>query len=272
MTIKTEVSGCIKFSQARILFLSTLLLIFNYEVMQLHIYKNTDELSKALADWIVSYISETLKNKDAFTMVLSGGSTPKKLHEVLASTPYREQIDWEKLHFFWGDERVVPFEDDRNNAKMAYETLLSLVPVNPRHIHPMNTEIEPQLAADEYEKLLDQYFNNKTESFDLVLLGMGDDGHTLSLFPGSEIMTESKAPVKFFYLKAQSMYRITLSAPIVNKAKAIVFLATGNNKAHTLKQVIKGEFNPQLYPSQLIKPVHGSLHWYIDELAASELK
>src|ERR1700755_805579 len=147
--------------------------------MQLHVYKDAQELSDAVAKWIADLIGETLKKKDRFTIALSGGSTPQRLHKILAASPYKEQIDWSRLHIFWGDERAVPFDDSRNNAKMAYDTLLNFVPVPAAQIHVMRTDISPEQSASEYEKLLHQYFDNTPFSFDLVLLGMGDDGHTL---------------------------------------------------------------------------------------------
>jgi 6-phosphogluconolactonase len=240
--------------------------------MELHVYKNPDELSYAVAKWIADIIAATLRHQDRFTIALSGGSTPKALHKILAASPYKEQIDWSKLHIFWGDERAVPFTDDRNNAKMAYDTLLNFVPIPPYHIHVMRTDIAPEESAVEYEKILHMYFDNTALSFDLVLLGMGDDGHTLSLFPGTAAVHEEKAWTIAFFLKAQDMYRITLTKTIVNRAARIAFLTTGTSKAHALKEVQQGAYNPDLYPSQEIRPVKGELHWFVDEAAASELK
>ncbi|MBS1601545.1 MAG: 6-phosphogluconolactonase, partial [Bacteroidetes bacterium] len=186
--------------------------------------------------------------------------------------------DWSKMHIFWGDERAVPFEDDRNNAKMAYETLLNFVTIPASQIHVMRTDIGPDESAAEYEKILHQYFDAVPgasplpNSFDLVLLGMGDDGHTLSLFPGMPIVHEEQAWARAFWLPAQDMYRITLTKTIVNKAAHIAFLTTGPGKAHALKEVLKGAYNPDLYPSQEIKPVSGDLHWFVDAAAASDLK
>src|SRR5882757_8812380 len=182
----------------------------NFYTMQLHVYKDGEELSFAVAKWIAGKITETLQKKDRFTIALSGGSTPQRLHKILAASPYKEQIDWSRLHIFWGDERAVPFEDSRNNAKMAYDTLLNFVPVPPAQIHVMRTDIPPEQSAAEYEKILHQYFDRTATSFDLVLLGMGDDGHTLSLFPGMPIVHEEKAWAKAFWLQAQDMSRITL--------------------------------------------------------------
>jgi 6-phosphogluconolactonase len=239
--------------------------------MDLHVYKDGEALSVAAAKWIADRITDTLKTKDRFTIALSGGSTPKRLHELLAQAPYKETLAWSKLHVFWGDERAVPFDDSRNNAKMAYDTLLDFVPVPASQIHVMRTDITPEQSAIEYEKILHEYFDKTPYSFDLVLLGMGDDGHTLSLFPGMPIVHEEKAWAKSFWLQAQDMSRITLTKTIVNKSACVAFLTAGTAKAHALKEVLRGEYNPDLYPSQEIKPA-GELHWFVDEAAAAGLK
>ncbi|MBS1665744.1 MAG: 6-phosphogluconolactonase [Bacteroidetes bacterium] len=240
--------------------------------MLLHIAKTAEEFNQGIADWMVKCISDTLKIQNRFTLVLSGGNTPKGLYQLLSTTPYREKIDWGKIHIFWGDERDVPFEDDRNNAKMAYETLLNHVAIPASQIHVMQTEnIAPEKSAEAYEKILHQYFptsDSRLTTFDLVLLGMGDDGHTLSLFPRTAIVHEDKAWAKAYYLEAQKMYRITLTKAIVNKSKHIAFLTTGSNKAHALKEVLEGAYNPDLYPSQEINPDNGELYWFVDEAAA----
>lgn len=238
--------------------------------MELHRYKDGEALSQAAAVWIAQRIAATLKKADRFTIALSGGSTPKRLHQILADSPYKEQIDWSRLHVFWGDERAVPFEDERNNAKMAYETLLNFVPVPAAQIHVMRTDISPEASASEYEKLLHQYFDKTPFSFDLVLLGMGDDGHTLSLFPGMPIVHEEKAWAKSFWLPAQNMSRITITKTITNKSAAVAFLTAGAAKAHALREVLEGAYDPDKYPSQEIKP-SGELHWFVDEAAAAGL-
>lgn len=240
--------------------------------MQIHIYKDADELSMHVCDWIVEYITTVLQKNDRFTIALSGGSTPKKLHTILSASPHKEKVSWEKMHIFWGDERAVPFNDERNNAKMAFDTLLNAVPVPKSHIHVMRTDITPEESAREYEKILHSYFNETQTSFDLVLLGMGDDGHTLSLFPGTDIIHEKTAWTKAFWLPSQDMYRISLTAPIVNQAASIAFLAVGSNKAKALKEVLEGDYRPDDYPSQVIKPQKGQLHWFVDQAAAAELK
>jgi 6-phosphogluconolactonase len=239
---------------------------------QLHIAKDATTLSLELAEWLNKYIQKVLTKKDRFTFVLSGGSTPKQLYTLLAQSPYSENIPWEKLHFFWGDERAVPYEDSRNNAKMAYDELLNKVGVQSENIHVMRTDIGPEESASEYQKILEQYFDGEETTFDFVLLGMGDDGHTLSLFPGTPVIHEQNAWATAFFLTAQDMYRITLTAPVVNLAACVAFLAVGAGKAEVLQKVLEGDFEPDTYPSQVIKPVKGELHWFIDEAAASLLK
>jgi 6-phosphogluconolactonase len=240
--------------------------------MQLHVYKNPDELSKALAEWITVEIETRLKHSDRFTWVVTGGNSPRQLYEILSADPYKKRIDWKKLHIFWGDERAVPFADDRNNARMTYQYLLNRVPVVKNQVHIMNTAVSPEQSAADYQKILHKYFSNTGNSFDLVLNGMGDDGHTLSLFPHTEVVNEKYAWVKSFYLEPQEMHRITLTAPIVNRARKVAFLTFGANKANALKEVLQGNKNVEQYPSQVIQPEEGELHWWVDEAAAGQLQ
>jgi 6-phosphogluconolactonase len=239
--------------------------------MQLHIYNNTEELIDELVKWIINYATGILYTYNRFTIALSGGETPKRLYQLLASADYRKQLDWSKIHIFWGDERVVPFTDDNNNAKMAYENLLSKVDIPPENIHIMHTDISPVIAAEEYEKILHNYFDSSDNSFDLVLLGMGKDGHTLSLFPGFEVPDDQNNWVNAVYLDDQKMHRITLMPSIVNRSSAVIFLVTGYEKAKALQQVLKGPFEPVNFPAQLISPINGELHWFVDKDAAGEI-
>jgi 6-phosphogluconolactonase len=240
--------------------------------MKLSIYKNTEMVSDALALWMCDQINSTLQNQEFFTLVLSGGETPKILFKKLASAEFKNKIDWKRIQLFWGDERAVPFTDDRNNAKMAFEILIDHIGIPNSQLHIMHTDIEPVFAAKEYEKILHNFFDNTIKSFDLVLLGMGDDGHTLSLFPGSDIIEDQTGDwVKAVYNKAQQMYRITLMPIIVNRSANIVFMVNGSKKAKVLQEVIEGKYLPTKLPSQIIKPVNGELHWFLDEDAAKEL-
>ncbi len=242
--------------------------------MELHIAKNIEELSRELAGWMADYIESILQKKDRFTLVLSGGSTPELLNSLLSSPPLSKKIDWSRLHIFWGDERVVPITDERNNAKMAFDTLLNKVSVPPYHVHIMNTALIPEVAASEYDVLLRTYFPPTipaTPTFDLVLLGMGDDGHTLSLFPGTHAMHVEDKWATSVFLEKQDMFRITLTPPVVNRAARIAFLVTGSAKAEALKEVIEGDYKPDRFPAQVIKPLAGELHWFVDEAASALL-
>lgn len=241
--------------------------------MKLHISKNLEELSSYAADWIAAYIKEVLQKRDRFTMALSGGNTPKKLYQSLATSKYRKSIQWEQVHFFWGDERFVPFTDKSNNARMAFDELLDQVPVVKENIHIMQTGIEPEVSAIEYEKLLRQYFSRQLYSFDLVLLGLGDNAHTLSLFPGyDEIIFEKENWVRSFYLLEQSMFRITLTAPVVNNAARVAYIIAGEDKSTAIQHVVTGKYDPSVFPAQVIQPLNGELYWLLDKKAAVGLQ
>lgn len=240
--------------------------------MHLTVTKNADELSSQVAEWMIAYIKKILKTRSRFTLVLSGGNTPKKLYQLLASEKYKSKIEWSKLHFFWGDERHVPFTDERNNAKMAFDILLNQIPVLSDQIHIMRTDIDAESSAHEYEKLLHQYFPDGNHTFDLVLLGMGGNAHTLSLFPGYPVVNEKRNWVKSFYLKEENIYRITLTAPVVNASNCIIFLVSGSDKAAALYHVMADEYDPDLYPAQIIRPYNDELYWWVDEAAAADLE
>src|SRR6266487_4350400 len=251
--------------------------------MQLNFLRNIEELSWQVAEWTVSYVNEVLQKQNRFSIALSGGSTPKKLYQLLATDEFRNKIDWQKLHVFWGDERYVPFTDERNNAKMAFDTLLNHVPVPKSQIHIMRTDIDPKPSANEYEAILGNYFPeaasdkpqttneesihdsrltsdvSRATTFDLVLLGLGDNAHTLSLFPGEEVIHEKNRWVKSVFVKEVNMQRITLTAPVVNLASSVAFIVGGQDKADAISHVLLNDYTPDLYPAQLIKPASGEL-------------
>lgn len=239
--------------------------------MALHIFKDKDTLTYAAAEWITELIENKLTQAPRFTWCLSGGSTPRQLYSLMHVEPFRSRIDWSKLHIFFGDERVVPFEDEGNNGRMASDNLLSHVPIPPDQIHFMRTDIDPMMSAIEYEKILHQYFDKATSTFDLTLLGMGDDAHTLSIFPGSSLVNEREKWAATVYVPSQQMDRITITPSVVNDSEKIMFLIAGDSKAKALKHVKTGSYDPLRYPSQLIQPTYGELHWFIDEAAAKEL-
>ncbi|MGV3638871.1 MAG: 6-phosphogluconolactonase [Adhaeribacter sp.] len=235
------------------------------------VFNDTQALSQAAAELFVQIAREAVETQGRFTLALTGGSSPVQLYKLLASSPYREQVDWEKTFVFWGDERWVPLSDERSNAKMAFDTFLRQVPVPENQIFPMWEDCEPEDFANQYEQVLQKHFHQQAPQFDLILLGMGDDGHTASLFPGTEVLNETSRWVRAYYLTPQSMYRVTLTAPLINQAKNVLFLTFGANKAPALHEVLEGKRNPDLYPSQLIQPKQGEVRWFVDEAAASKL-
>lgn len=237
----------------------------------IRIFKDSFQLSEAAAESFVRTAKEAVQERGKFFVALTGGSSPKQLYQLLATAPYREEVPWEHTYVFWGDERWVPLTDKQSNFKMAHETLLSKIPVPEEQIFPMWGEQKPEAFARQYEEQLRKYLNEENPRFDLILLGMGDDGHTASLFPGTAILEEKERWVEAYYLAPQEMYRITLTAPLINQARQIIFLTFGERKAPVLSEVLEGERNPEKYPAQLIHPQNGKIFWLVDEAAAQKL-
>lgn len=220
--------------------------------MNITVFDDLDQLYKQAAETFAELSEKSIKEKGKFVVALSGGSSPKAIFKLLADE-YATRIDWSKIYFFWVDERWVPLNDDKSNAKMTFETLLDKVPVNRDHVFPMYKDnVLPEDFAKEYEAQIRNVLGDEGV-FDFILLGMGDDGHTASLFPGEEILHEKEKWVDAYYLKPQEMFRITLTAPIINKAENILAVAFGETKRHALNEVVNGPYNPELYPMQLIE-------------------
>lgn len=237
----------------------------------LKILPSTEEIFKEAAKLFVTAANEAIDQKGYFTVALTGGTSPEGLYRLLSEDPYKSQIDWSKVLVFWGDERWVPLDNELSNARMSQESLLKNVPVLPSHVFPMFEEgVEPEDFAVSYNALLKEKVG-ESGAMDLILLGMGGDGHTASLFPGTAVLDEKEKWVAAYYLKAQQMYRVTLTAPFLNKAKKIIVLTFGDAKAEALKEVLKGEYNPSVYPSQLLNPAEGELLFLVDEKAAKYL-
>ena len=237
----------------------------------LNIQSSTEEIFKTAAQLFVAAACDAIDQKGFFTVALAGGSSPEGLYKLLSEDQYKNQIDWTKVLVFWGDERWVPLDNELSNAKMSQETLLQNVPVLPSNIFPMYADgVKPEDFASTYNTLLHEKLGDDGV-MDFILLGMGSDGHTASLFPGTAVLDEKEKWVAAYYLDAQQMYRITLTAPFLNKAKKIIVLTFGDAKADALKEVLEGDYNPSLYPSQLLKPTKGELLFLVDEKAAKYL-
>lgn len=236
---------------------------------------HSEELSRVAAEEFVVNAETSVRKNGFFTVALSGGSTPKGLYMKLAGEPYREKIPWSKVHFFWGDERCVPPDHPDSNYRMARESLLDKVPIPEVNIYRMPAELEDHdRAASEYEQTIRAFFHleaGEKPRFDMVLLGMGDDGHTASLFPRTSALEERDHLVSANYIEKLSAWRLTLTVPVINQAAQVLFLISGESKASVLKEVLEGDFQPHRLPSQLIRPVHGSLLFIADSLAAGKL-
>jgi len=236
--------------------------------MKINVYKTEEELLKAFADFFITTAQKNIAEHGAFNVVLSGGNSPKKLYELLASASFKKKIDWTKLFFFFGDERCVPADDPANNAMMVQQTLFTPVHILPDKIFKIDTALSPNEAAAKYMEVIKNHFKGNLPHFDLIILGLGENTHTASLFPYHSALTETTAKVREVFLKEENRYRVTMTAPLINEAHHIAFLVYGKSKAEAVRHVLKDKTDIQKYPAQLINPVHGDLQWFLDEASA----
>jgi 6-phosphogluconolactonase len=241
---------------------------------EIHIFKDVEELSRTAADIFVRQSTESIAERSRFLVALNGGSTPNRLFQLLAAD-YREQVDWSKVHVFWGDERCVPVEDPGSSYVQARDLLLKHVPIPDSNIHRIKGELGPVDAAKEYSFALKEFASPPLEwpRFDLVYLGMGEDGHTASLFPGSPVEVSAPTMPVTAHYQDRPANRVTLTPIVFNSARMIAFMATGEKKADTLAEVLSNMHprNPAQYPAQRIDPKDGKLIWLVDESAASKV-
>lgn len=238
--------------------------------MKTNVFKTPDEIIYSLANYFVDCASQAIKKQDKFSVALSGGNSPKKLYELLASADFKNKIDWKKVYFFFSDERYMPHDHEDSNYLMAKTSLFDHLDIEDSQINKVDTSLDPAGAAQDYERCICHFFDGNP-SFDLVLLGLGDDAHTASIFPHTSLVWIDEEYVKEVYLEDKKVYRISFTAPLINASKNVVFLTFGENKATAIKAVFEGEKNVDLYPAQLIKPKNGHLEWFVDEAAVSKL-
>ena len=238
-------------------------------------FSDRGEMVRMEAERIVARAGHSIGQRARFLLCLAGGSTPKPLYELLATPPFATRIDWPRVHVFWGDERCVPPDHPESNYRMAREALLDHVQLPGTNVHRIRGEDEPSKAAAAYEELLATFFGSgeirPQASFDLVLLGMGADGHTASLFPGSAAARETRRWVVASPGPHPGHWRVSLTPVLLNTAEDVTFLVSGANKADRLKDVLEDR-GPDLLPAQLIRPTHGALHWVVDTAAAARLR
>jgi 6-phosphogluconolactonase len=231
------------------------------------------ELFEEAAQLISNAAADAINHTGMFSIALSGGSTPKGLFQLLATDGWRERIDWSNTHVFWGDDRYVPHADPRSNFRMTKEALLDHVSIPADNIHPVPINVPPDEAALRYEQTLRQVLGKASDfpQLDLNLLGLGENGHTASLFPHRPILHENKRLVVSDFIPEVDMYRITMTAPMINAGRRMVFLIAGESKADVVRDVITGPQQPEQLPAQLIQPANGDLIWLLDSAAATKL-
>lgn len=235
----------------------------------LRVHLNLKALSRAAAESLAALAEASVEESGRFTLALSGGKTPRTLYRLLAAD-YRNTIPWRQVHVFWGDERYLPPDHPRSDYRMACKTLLDRVPIPEENVHPMPTLFpEPQQAAQTYQATLRAHFPGQWPRFDLVLLGLGADGHTASLFPNNPALDEQSRWVVAVHAEAADPpVRLTLTLPAINHAANIHFLVAGKDKAPALQRTLASGADPKSSPASAIAPVDGKLVWWVDEAAA----
>jgi 6-phosphogluconolactonase len=239
---------------------------------EIRIFNDVENLSRAAANLFIEQAAESIRERDRFLVALNGGNTPMRLFQLLA-TDFRERIDWSRVHIFWGDERCVPPDDPGSSYGQAQAAMLSRVSVPDANIHRIRGELGVVEASKEYSLRLKELSSPPFEwpRFDLVSLGMGEDGHAASLFPGSPVGVEEPVlPVTAHY-QDRPANRVTLTPLVFNSARMVIFMVTGEKKANTLAEVLSGRYNAEQYPAQRINPNDGELIWLVDEEAAGKL-
>lgn len=238
------------------------------------ICQDADELSRKAAAQFVASANGGVTRSGRFAVALSGGSTPKALYSLLASSEYRDRADWQRVHLFWGDERCVPPDHSESNFRMVEEALLRNISIPEQNIHRMAGEKEPSSAAADYERELRDFFElgpGQRPRFDLVLLGLGEDGHTASLFPGNTALTEQENLVATTYVEKLKAHRLTLTLPVINYAAQVSFLIAGASKAAVVKNLLGADSKSFDYPAGRVRPSNGQLTWFITRDAAGEM-
>lgn len=236
---------------------------------ELHIFETPDEVAAAVADAFVTDARTAIEQRGAFFVALSGGTTPKAAYRLLSQEPRASAVDWAHVHVYFGDERCVPPDSDDSNYKMALDAFLRAM-VPEQNVHRIHGEEDPLEAARDYAQLLIQTMGD-IPVFDLIMLGMGADGHTASLFPGTDPRVDEDRLVRAVYVEKMQTYRITLTPLVINNARHVLIATVGLAKAPALYAVRLGPYDPLEHPIQIVAPVHGRLSWYVDKAAAAEL-
>ena len=238
----------------------------------LHVFADADAVLAALADYFVAQASQAVAARGRFVVALSGGSSPKKLYELLASPAYHERVAWDKAYFFFGDERNVPQTSPDSNYLMAKKALFDPLAIRPGQVFAVDTGLAPAEAAAQYGVAIEEFFKEDPAHFDLVLLGLGDNAHTASLFPNTPVLHDQTVSVQEVWLPVEQVFRITFTAPLINQARAVAFLVYGAGKAEAVHQILELPRDVDRYPAQLIGLAGQPVDWFLDEAAAAQVK
>jgi 6-phosphogluconolactonase len=238
---------------------------------ELRVYRDANALARALAELFVATGRMAATERGSFHVALSGGNTPRSAYQLLGQEPLRDELSWSDVFIYFGDERCVPPDDEQSNYFMARRAFLDAVGIPHSNVHRIHGEVDPGHAANEYASILRTDLGNAPQ-FDLVLLGLGPDGHTASLFPGTPPDIDDGSLVKAVYAQSQMMWRVTITPKVINLARTVAFAVSGASKAQILAEVYEGPIDPVKYPAQVVDPSSGRLIWLVDELAAGMLK
>ena len=234
--------------------------------LEIKVVADPAEIAREAAERVIAAAGRAAEEGRTFSLALAGGGTPKALYELLATDPYQSRLDWLRVEVFFGDERTVPPDHKDSNYRMAREALLSKVPIPGDNVYRMAGERDPNEAAKEYGRMLKEKFGEG--GLDVVLLGMGDDGHTASLFPETEALDEARHRCMANFVPKLNTWRLTLTAPFINRSRDVIVLVSGAGKAQRLQEVLEGPPDPKRLPAQLIRPAAGRMTWIVDAPAA----
>ena len=234
---------------------------------KIHAYPNKEQMVTATTERVINEIGQAIQERGLCNMALAGGNTPREIYSMLAESTYRDRVDWNRLHLFWGDERMVPPEHEDSNFRMVKETLLDHVRIPDGNVHRIRGEIVPEQAAQEYAELLHNHFKSDSPRFDIILLGIGEDGHTASLFPGTDAVEECKLYTVAVFVPRLDTWRVTLTFPVLNAAREVLFLASGRSKSDIVQRIISIKQPAKEFPASMVNPENGTLHWMLDSEA-----
>ena len=239
---------------------------------KLRLFPDREALAFSAAHYFLSVGQASIMHRGRFMVALSGGTTPRMLFQRLNVTRMQDSLNWDVVHIFWGDERCVPPDDVESNYRMAREALLDVLPIPACNVHRFLTEMPPEEAAQRYQEELQSSFGLLDATcppvFDLIMLGLGTDGHTASLFPDTSVLEEQERWAAAVYVEKLSAWRVTLTLPVLNAARDVLFLVSGESKAQVLQEVLTAKDGIVKYPAQLVQPVSKRLYWFVDDEAA----